>query len=94
MDDFTPEEIARHYTSAMDSLALLDAVAADPDAYAGRSDGCRKKRGASENCGRLGFLDGRRFNGRFTLLSAAGECIMPLTKVTSWRAHHCLQPRS
>ncbi len=34
MDDFTPEEIARHYTSAMDSLALLDAVAADPDAYA------------------------------------------------------------
>ena len=34
MDDFTPEEIARHYTSAMDSLALLERVAADPSAYA------------------------------------------------------------
>ena len=34
MDDFTPEEIARHYTSAMDSLALLERVAADPAAYA------------------------------------------------------------
>jgi hypothetical protein len=30
----TPEEIARHYSAAMDSVTLLDAVAADPDAYA------------------------------------------------------------
>jgi hypothetical protein len=29
----TPEEIARHYRAAMDSVTLLDAVAADPDAY-------------------------------------------------------------
>jgi len=35
MDDEveTPEEIAQHYTSAMDSVTLLNAVAADPDAY-------------------------------------------------------------
>ncbi len=30
----TPEEIARNYRAAMSSVALLDAVAADPDAYA------------------------------------------------------------
>ena len=30
----TPEQIAQHYSSAMDSVTLLDAVAADPDAYA------------------------------------------------------------
>lgn len=30
----TPEEISQHYRSAMDSVTLLDAVAADPDAYA------------------------------------------------------------
>lgn len=30
----TPEKIARHYQAAMDSVTLLDAVAADPDAYA------------------------------------------------------------
>jgi len=30
----TPEEIARHYRSAMDSVILLERVAADPDAYA------------------------------------------------------------
>jgi hypothetical protein len=30
----TPEEIARHYRSAMDSVILLEKVAADPDAYA------------------------------------------------------------
>ena len=30
----TPEEIVRHYRAAMSSVALLDAVAADPDAYA------------------------------------------------------------
>ena len=29
----TPEEIARHYRSAMDSVTLLEKVAADPDAY-------------------------------------------------------------
>ena len=34
MDDFTPEEISRHYKAAMDSVALLEKVAADPDAYA------------------------------------------------------------
>lgn len=35
MDDEveTPEEIAQHYTSAMDSVTLLEKVAADPDAY-------------------------------------------------------------
>ena len=30
----TPEQIARHYKSAMDSVTLLERVAADPDAYA------------------------------------------------------------
>ena len=30
----TPEQIAQHYTSAMDSVTLLEKVAADPDAYA------------------------------------------------------------
>ncbi len=30
----TPEEIARHYRSAMDSVILLERVAADPNAYA------------------------------------------------------------
>ena len=30
----TPEEIARHYSSAMDSVNLINAVIADPDAYA------------------------------------------------------------
>ena len=29
----TPEEIARHYSAAMDSVTLLEKVAADPDAY-------------------------------------------------------------
>ena len=29
----TPEEIARHYKSAMDSVTLLEKVAADPGAY-------------------------------------------------------------
>tara|TARA_R110000737_G_scaffold110007_1_gene143054 strand:+ start:386 stop:610 length:225 start_codon:yes stop_codon:yes gene_type:complete len=29
----TPEEIARHYTSAMSSVTLLEKVAADPDDY-------------------------------------------------------------
>ena len=30
----TPAKIARHYQIAMDSVQLLDAVAADPDRYA------------------------------------------------------------
>ena len=36
MDDEveTPEEIAQHYSSAMDSVNLINAVIADPDAYA------------------------------------------------------------
>ena len=29
----TPEEIAQHYSSAMDSVNLINAVIADPDAY-------------------------------------------------------------
>lgn len=29
----TPEQIAVHYSSAMDSVTLLERVAADPDAY-------------------------------------------------------------
>ena len=29
----TPEQIAQHYTSAMDSVTLLEKVAAKPDAY-------------------------------------------------------------
>lgn len=29
----TPEQIARHYTSAMESVTLLEKVAADPGAY-------------------------------------------------------------
>ena len=35
MDDEveTPEEIAQHYSSAMDSVNLINAVIADPDAY-------------------------------------------------------------
>ena len=35
MDEIeTPEEIAQHYRAAMDSVTLLEKVAADPDAYA------------------------------------------------------------
>jgi hypothetical protein len=36
MDDKveTPEEIAQHYSSAMESVNLINAVIADPDAYA------------------------------------------------------------
>jgi hypothetical protein len=36
MDDEveTPEQIAQHYSSAMDSVNLINAVIADPDAYA------------------------------------------------------------
>ena len=30
----TPEEIAQHYSAAMDSVNLINAVIADPDAYA------------------------------------------------------------
>jgi hypothetical protein len=30
----TPEEIAQHYKAAMDSVTLLEKVAADPNAYA------------------------------------------------------------
>lgn len=30
----TPEEIAQHYSSAMDSVNLINAVIADPAAYA------------------------------------------------------------
>jgi len=30
----TPEEIAQHYSSAMESVNLINAVIADPDAYA------------------------------------------------------------
>jgi len=30
----TPEKIARQYQAALDSVTLLDAVAANPDAYA------------------------------------------------------------
>ena len=29
----TPEQIAQHYTSAMDSVTLLEKVATKPDAY-------------------------------------------------------------
>jgi hypothetical protein len=29
----TPEQIAQHYRSAMDSVTLLERVAANPDAY-------------------------------------------------------------
>ena len=30
----TPEQIAQHYSSAMDSVNLINAVIADPDVYA------------------------------------------------------------
>jgi hypothetical protein len=30
----TPEQIAQHYSSAMESVNLINAVIADPDAYA------------------------------------------------------------
>ena len=33
-DDLTQEDIARRYRAALDSVTLLDAVAADPDAFA------------------------------------------------------------
>lgn len=32
-DDITPEQIARHYSAAMDSVNLINAVIADPAAY-------------------------------------------------------------
>ena len=33
-DEITAEKIAQHYSSAMDSVNLINAVIADPDAYA------------------------------------------------------------
>ena len=33
-DEITAEEIAKHYNAAMDSVNLINAVIADPDAYA------------------------------------------------------------
>tara|TARA_R110000822_G_scaffold105926_2_gene233888 strand:- start:1082 stop:1309 length:228 start_codon:yes stop_codon:yes gene_type:complete len=33
-NEITAEEIARHYSSAMDSVTLINAVIADPAAYA------------------------------------------------------------
>ena len=33
-DEITVEKIAQHYSSAMDSVNLINAVIADPDAYA------------------------------------------------------------
>tara|TARA_R110000868_G_scaffold55761_2_gene173244 strand:+ start:3482 stop:3718 length:237 start_codon:yes stop_codon:yes gene_type:complete len=32
--EITAEEIAQHYSAAMDSVNLINAVVADPDAYA------------------------------------------------------------
>jgi hypothetical protein len=33
-DEITAEQIAQHYSSAMESVNLINAVIADPDAYA------------------------------------------------------------
>ena len=33
-EELTSEEIAQHYSAAMDSVNLINAVVADPDAYA------------------------------------------------------------
>jgi len=33
-EELTPEQIAQHYSAAMDSVNLINAVIADPDAYA------------------------------------------------------------
>ena len=33
-DEMTPEEIAQHYSAAMDSVNLINAVIASPDDYA------------------------------------------------------------
>ena len=33
-DEISAEKIAQHYSSAMDSVNLINAVIADPDAYA------------------------------------------------------------
>ena len=33
-DEITVEKIAQHYSAAMDSVNLINAVIADPDAYA------------------------------------------------------------
>ena len=33
-EEITAEEIAQHYSAAMDSVNLINAVVADPDAYA------------------------------------------------------------
>ena len=33
-DELTPEEIAQHYSAAMDSVNLINAVVASPDDYA------------------------------------------------------------
>ena len=33
-DELTPEQIAQHYSAAMDSVNLINAVVASPDDYA------------------------------------------------------------
>jgi len=33
-DELTPEEIAQHYSAAMDSVNLINAIVASPDDYA------------------------------------------------------------
>lgn len=33
-DEITPEEIAQHYSAAMDSVNLINAIVASPDDYA------------------------------------------------------------
>lgn len=34
-DELTPERIAKHYSACLDSVNLINAVLADPDAYVG-----------------------------------------------------------
>ena len=34
LDELTPEQIAQHYSAAMDSVNLINAVVASPDDYA------------------------------------------------------------
>ena len=34
LDELTPEQIAQHYSAAMDSVNLINSVIADPDKYA------------------------------------------------------------
>ena len=61
-DDLTQEDIARRYKAAIGSVTMLDAVAADPDAFANDETIVQRNVEHLTPRGRVGFLDGRRYD--------------------------------